>query len=123
MAKRGGDTVKDELPKAKLSIKNLKKSLRLFSYVKNQKWLLVAAFFFLIGTSVVGLIFPVLSGKLLSYFGETGMSQEKMDGQIKQIGLILLGILILQAFFSFGRVAVFSRITENILKEIGRAHV
>lgn len=113
MAKRGGDKEnKDELPKAKLTFKNLKKSFRLFGYVKEQRWLLVLALFFLAGTAIVGLIFPVLAGKLLSFFGETGITEAK----IYKIGLILLGILILQAFFSFGRVAVFSRITENILR-------
>lgn len=116
MAKRGGDTdKKEELPKAKLSLKNLKKSLRLFKYLQGQKWLFGVGMFFLAGTAVVGLIFPIISGKLLSYFGETGISPEKMTEEIKKIGLILLGVLVLQAFFSFGRVSTFTRVTENIL--------
>lgn len=115
MAKRGGDKPKDELPKAKLNITNLKKSLRLFNYLTGQKWLFVAGMFFLAGTATVGLIFPVISGKMFSLFGETGLTKDQMLLTIKETGLFLLILLVVQAFFSFGRVTMFSRVTENIL--------
>ncbi len=72
--------------------------------------------FFLAGTAIVGLVFPILSGKLFSFFGETGISKDSMEAQLKQTGLLLLIILLVQGFFSFGRVFMFSRVTENILK-------
>ena len=117
MAKRGFDRdKKEDLPKAKLSKENLKKSLRLFTYLKGQKWQFAIGMFFLAGTAIVGLVFPILSGKLFSFFGETGISKESMEAQLKQTGLLLLVILLIQGFFSFGRVFMFSRVTENILK-------
>jgi ABC-type multidrug transport system fused ATPase/permease subunit len=117
MAKRGFDRdKKEDLPKAKLSKENLKKSLRLFTYLKGQKWEFAIGLFFLAGTAIVGLVFPILSGKLFSFFGETGISKESMEAQLKQTGLLLLIILLIQGFFSFGRVFMFSRVTENILK-------
>jgi len=117
MAKRGFDRdKKEDLPKAKLSKENLKKSLRLFTYLKGQKWQFAIGMFFLAGTAIVGLVFPILSGKLFSFFGETGISKESMEAQLKQTGLLLLIILLIQGFFSFGRVFMFSRVTENILK-------
>jgi len=117
MAKRGFERdKKEDLPKAKLSKENLKKSLRLFTYLKGQKWQFAIGMFFLAGTAIVGLVFPILSGKLFSFFGETGISKESMEAQLKQTGLLLLIILLIQGFFSFGRVFMFSRVTENILK-------
>jgi len=117
MAKRGFDRdKKEDLPKAKLSKENLKKSLRLFTYLKGQKWQFAIGMFFLAGTAIVGLVFPILSGKLFSFFGETGISKESMEAQLKHTGLLLLIILLIQGFFSFGRVFMFSRVTENILK-------
>jgi len=117
MAKRGFERdKKEDLPKAKLSKENLKKSLRLFTYLKGQKWQFAISMFFLAGTAIVGLVFPILSGKLFSFFGETGISKESMEAQLKQTGLLLLIILLIQGFFSFGRVFMFSRVTENILK-------
>jgi ABC-type multidrug transport system fused ATPase/permease subunit len=117
MAKRGFDRdKKEDLPKAKLSKENLKKSLRLFTYLKGQKWEFAIGMFFLAGTAIVGLVFPILSGKLFSFFGETGISKDSMEAQLKQTGLLLLIILLIQGFFSFGRVFMFSRVTENILK-------
>jgi ABC-type multidrug transport system fused ATPase/permease subunit len=117
MAKRGFERdKKEDLPKAKLSKENLKKSLRLFTYLKGQKWQFAIGMFFLAGTAIVGLVFPILSGKLFSFFGETGISKESMEAQLKKTGLLLLIILLIQGFFSFGRVFMFSRVTENILK-------
>ena len=117
MAKRGFDRdKKEDLPKAKLSKENLKKSLRLFTYLKGQKWEFAIGMFFLAGTAIVGLVFPILSGKLFSFFGETGISKDSMEAQLKQTGFLLLIILLIQGFFSFGRVFMFSRVTENILK-------
>ncbi|MDP2385532.1 MAG: ABC transporter transmembrane domain-containing protein [Bacteroidota bacterium] len=115
MAKRGGDTAKDELPKAKLTLSNLKKSLRLFSYVKKQKWQFVVALLFLAGTAAVGLIFPLVSGKMFSFFGENNLTPEQAKHDLQQTGLKLLILLVIQSFVSFGRVAMFTRVTENIL--------
>jgi ABC-type multidrug transport system fused ATPase/permease subunit len=122
MAKRGeepekkaGPLKKDELPKAKLTLANLKKSLRLFSYLKTQKWQFALGMVFLAGTATIGLIFPLVSGKMFSFFGENGLTKDQMVQEINKTGLSLLLLLIVQSFVSFGRVAMFSRVTENIL--------
>ncbi|MCD6069213.1 MAG: multidrug transporter ATPase [Bacteroidetes bacterium] len=70
---------------------------------------------FLAGTAGIGLVFPLVSGKMFSFFGETGMNRDQMVHEINKTGLTLLVLLIVQSFVSFGRVAMFSRVTENIL--------
>lgn len=107
---------KDDLPKAKINLTNIKKSLRLFTYLGNHKWKFALGMFFLFGTAGVGLYFPLISGKMFGYFGQTGKSVEQMETELISIGRLLLLILVVQGIFSFGRVFMFAQVTESILK-------
>ena len=123
MAKREGrggpvNMDKDELPKAKLSLENLKRSMRLFGYLGKHKWKFVLGMVFLVGSAGVGLVFPVKSGQMLGYLAENTKPVTQVRHELMQIGLVLLVILIVQAAFSFGRVYLFSQVTENILKAL-----
>lgn len=119
--RRGGGPVNsdtDELPKAKLSLANLKRSTRLFGYLGRQKWKFVLGMIFLAGSAGVGLIFPLKSGEMLGYLAENSMAPEVVRAELMKIGLVLLIILLVQAAFSFGRVFFFAQVTENILKAL-----
>jgi ABC-type multidrug transport system fused ATPase/permease subunit len=122
MAKRGGrgrgptNSDTDELPKAKLSWANLKKSLRLFSYLRRHKWQFLMGMVFLIGTASVGLLFPVKAGSLFGFFDNNPANLAAKQIQLRDLGLTLLAILLIQGVFSFGRVYFFALVTENILQ-------
>ncbi|MEI8136052.1 MAG: ABC transporter ATP-binding protein [Bacteroidota bacterium] len=122
MAKRRGagptNTDTEELPKAKLSLANLKKSFRLFGYLGKHKWKFILGMIFLVGSAGVGLVFPLKSGEMFGYLGETAKSPGQVRTELMSIGLVLLVILLVQAAFSFGRVYLFAQVTENILKEV-----
>lgn len=122
MAKRGSDNNskidKSDLPKAKLNAENLKKSLRLFSYLGKHKWKFTVGMIFLAASAGVGLIFPLKSGEMLGYIGDTDKSVEEIKSGLMNIGLMLLLILVAQAVFSFGRVFFFAQVTENMLKAL-----
>ncbi|MDP3556382.1 MAG: ABC transporter ATP-binding protein [Bacteroidota bacterium] len=122
MAKRRGagptNGETDELPKAKLTLANLKRSTRLFGYLGKQKWKFVLGMFFLVGSAGVGLIFPLKSGQMLGYLAENSKPVDQVRSELMSIGLVLLIILLVQAAFSFGRVYFFAQVTENILKSI-----
>lgn len=107
---------KHELPKAKFSKENLKKSFRLFKYLQKNKFLFFLGLFFLAGTAGVGLYFPVVAGKMFGFLGQTNLPKEQFEPLVVNTGIQLFGLLLIQGFFSFGRVYVFSLITENILK-------
>jgi ABC-type multidrug transport system fused ATPase/permease subunit len=106
----------DDLPKAKLSIANLKKSLRLFGYLGKHKWKFALGMFFLFGTAAVGLIFPMKAGSLFGLFGNTNIPVDAREQLLLQLGYSLLIILLVQGVFSFGRVYFFTQVSENILK-------
>ena len=108
----------DELPKAKLSLENLKRSLRLFGYLGKHKWKFALGMFFLVASAGVGLVFPLKSGQMLGYLAENTKPVDQVRGELMQIGLVLLVILLAQAMFSFGRVYLFAQVTENILKAL-----
>ena len=116
------DTTKDikidkkDLPKAKLTRENIQKSLRLFTYIKRSRWKFTLGMFFLLGTAAVGLLFPVISGKMFGYFGQSGIPADEMERELYSTGKILLLILLVQGIFSFGRVFMFAQVTENILQ-------
>ena len=117
--RRGGgptNSDKDELPKAKLSLANFKKSLRLFTYLKKQKWAFLMGMIFLIGTASVGLLFPVKAGALFGFFDSNPDNLVKNQGKLFDLGIVLLIILVVQGVFSFGRVYFFTLVTENILQ-------
>jgi ABC-type multidrug transport system fused ATPase/permease subunit len=109
---------KDELPKAKLSIKNLKRSMRLFKYLGQHKWKFILGMIFLVASAGVGLIFPLKSGQLLGYIGDNTKSVPQIRTELMSLGFVLLMILLAQAAFSFGRVFLFAQVTENILKAL-----
>lgn len=117
MAKKGPPgSDNEELPKAKLSKENFKKSLRLFTYLGAQKWKFLMGMLFLAASAGIGLVFPLISGKMFSFFGETGIPQAQMETELFATGKILLIILLAQGVISFGRVYMFAQVTENILR-------
>lgn len=117
MAGRGSrNQSKDDLPKAKLNLQNIRKSFRLFKYISRNKGLFVLGLIFLLGTALVGLYFPVVAGKMFGFFGVTNVPAEVLKADITNAGLTLLILLLVQGLISFGRVYTFSLITERILK-------
>ena len=125
MAKKGRlkADASDDLPKAKLSIQNIKKSFRLFNFVGKHKWKFFLGLFFLGGTVFTALVFPKLIGSLMGLVGTNGEHITK-DFQLKEaydIGIKLLVLFAFQAVFSFFRVVTFTSFTENMLASIRKA--
>lgn len=128
MAKRGGrfgnkPDESDDIPKAKLSLHNFKKSLRLFSFVGRHKWKFFLGLLFLSGTAYTALTFPKLIGNLMGLVGSSGENitkDFKLDAAL-DIGKKLLVLFFFQAIFSFFRVVTFTSFTEHMLASIRQA--
>lgn len=115
MAKGVNQTAKDDIPKASLSKENFKKSIGLFKYLGDHRWMFVVGIFFLFLSAGIGLVFPMISGKMFGIFGESKASAGELYEKLNNIGLILLGVFVAQGIFSFCRVYFFTRVTEDIL--------
>lgn len=102
----------NDLPKAKLNSNSLQKALRIFKYAKNHKWKFFVGLIFLFLTSATALAFPKLMGMLVDCVTNKDLSKAN------EIALGLMGILVLQAVFSFFRISLFVNFTENSLSNI-----
>lgn len=106
-----------DIPKAKLNAANFKRSTRLFDYLGKEKMSFALGMFFLVLSAGVGLFFPLLSGQMFGMLGKSDPASMSVNLQkLQGLGTKLLIILIVQGFFSFGRVFMFTRVTENILQ-------
>jgi ABC-type multidrug transport system fused ATPase/permease subunit len=112
---------------AKLDKATLRKAFRIFRYLKPYRWPFAAGMVLLMGTSLLSLAFPGLLGKLVDASPAGGMSgsPEKMLGRfdlhnIDTVALLLLGVFALQAILGFGRIYLFSYVTENVLARLRR---
>jgi ABC-type multidrug transport system fused ATPase/permease subunit len=102
----------NDLPKAKLDSNSLQKAIRIFKYAKNHKWKFFLGLVFLLLTSATALAFPKLMGMLVDC-----VTNKDLD-KANEIALALMGILALQAIFSFFRISLFVNFTENSLSNI-----
>jgi ABC-type multidrug transport system fused ATPase/permease subunit len=102
----------NDLPKAKLTSSSLSKALRIFKYGKDHKWKFYIGLLFLLLTSATALAFPKLMGMLVDCVTNKDL------GKANEIALMLMGVLFLQAIFSFFRISLFVNFTENSLSNI-----
>ncbi|MCX8080075.1 MAG: ABC transporter transmembrane domain-containing protein [Bacteroidia bacterium] len=116
MAKK--NSIKENLPKATLNKENLQKGLRLFDYIHDKKLEFITGMSLLLISSGIGLVFPMISGSLFGFFGQSKPDASELLQGLYRTGFVLLIILLAQGIISFGRVYFFSRVTEHLLSEI-----
>ena len=104
-----------EEKKPRLKRSSLKKTLRLFKYLRPFKWEFMLGLFFLILTSLASLAFPKYLGDLVD-----SAAQEMFD-HINEVALILIAILIGQAIFAYLRIIIFVRVTQKMLAALRQA--
>ncbi|MXV52431.1 ATP-binding cassette domain-containing protein [Pedobacter sp. HMF7647] len=114
-----GNKQGEELPKARLNAKNLKKVAALLKYVKPYRTKFIFGMFFLFLSSLVGLAFPALLGGMI----DAAQGKQKIPfipANVNTIGIIAFTILFFQAFVSFGRIRLFVEVAEKSLADIRR---
>ena len=114
MAKRRGTPLTEE-EKKPLNKENFKKLLSVFSFIKPYKGYFITGLIFLLISTATLLAFPYVTGKLVD------VAQGKTDvifSNINKVALILIGILAVQAFFSFFRVFLFAQVSERSMADM-----
>ena len=123
MIKKFYRMLKRKNKKTKLSKNSIKEAKKIFSYLKPYRYLFSLGWFFLVISSSIGLLFPIIMGQLL---GSGSDQPSSMHGVLKMINLnnlttyaiALFIIFAAQSFFSFFRIIIFTNVTENTLKDI-----
>ncbi len=113
MAKRPGSGPPKEEDKKPITKEGFSKAIRIFSFIKPYRLYFIVGMVFLALSSLTVMVFPYVTGKLVdSAIG----TQQQYDRNTIALGLI--GILVVQALFSFGRVALFAFVSERAMKDI-----
>jgi ABC-type multidrug transport system fused ATPase/permease subunit len=107
---------RSDVPKKKITLSGLREASRLFSYIRPYGWQYALGLLFLLGSSSASLAFPKLLGDLVSA-GNAG----NLGENINRIALILAGVLVIQATFSYFRVFLFVKVSENALADLRQA--
>ncbi|MSP57476.1 MAG: ABC transporter ATP-binding protein [Flavobacteriaceae bacterium] len=107
-----------DIPKAKLSMATLKKSIRLFKYMSgsNRWWFLLGTLFLAISAGA-SLAFPQLLGQLMDgafIYNGKGISKAPDTSALEKIAGYFVYLFIIQAVFSFARIAIYVRVTEDM---------
>lgn len=98
----------------KISWEGLKITIHLFRYILPYKGAFIAGMIFLVLSTGTSLIFPKLIGNIIEVI------EGKSSFTINQITLILFGVLIFQAIFSFFRIYLFTKVSERSMLDIRR---
>lgn len=101
-----------DTPKKKITKQDLKKSLRLFKYVKPYRGTFAIGFVFLLLSSVTSMVFPYLTGQLVD------SANSDMLKDINTIALALLGVFAANAVFSYFRIYLFAIVTQKTLADL-----
>lgn len=99
-----------EVPKKKITIKGLKNSFRLYSFIRPFRIEYFWGLFFLMGSSLASLAFPKLLGELVNSGNKGNLAND-----LNKIALLLVVTLVLQSVFSYFRVVLFVNVTEKTL--------
>ncbi len=113
--------------RVKLSKDSVQKAKRIFKYLKPYRGIFIVGWVFLILSSSAGLFFPYLLGQLLGGDQTTNPVGNQTDtallenlsfDNINTVALLLLFLFILQSVFSFFRIVLFTKVTENTMRDI-----
>jgi ABC-type multidrug transport system fused ATPase/permease subunit len=115
--KEGTDPEVEKDKKKRVNREGLKVLFQFLRYVKPYSGIYALGFVFLIGGAFTALGFPFFTSEVIKLAdGETSKYASSLDVAC----LIMVGILALQALFSFVRVATFSYVAEKSMGDIRR---
>jgi ABC-type multidrug transport system fused ATPase/permease subunit len=116
MAKNNYQPETTEPPK-KLSGEQLRKALVIFAYIRPYRAHLIAGLLLLFLSSLVFMIFPYLSGEMV----DIALGKSKYPVTLKEVGYLLIIILVVQGFVSYFRVQLFATVSEKGIADVRKA--
>ena len=117
MASRRSRTTTDDAPAAKLDKATLRKTLRIFRYLRPHCPIFAFGLVCLLITSLLSLAFPLLLGKLVNAEPLTSFWEAPISdlNNIDSIAKLLLLVFALQAFFGYLRIYTFGPVSYTHL--------
>ena len=106
-----------EKKRPKVSKEQFRDALKIFEFVSPYKWYLIFGMILLFLSSLVFMVFPYLAGEMI----DVAQGNSKYNMKLKDIGLILIGILVIQGFVSYTRVVFFAIASEKGIADVRNA--
>ena len=103
-----------DLPKASINKATLSRTARIFKYVWPYKVYLFIGLLFLFGTSLLAMVFPYVTGKLV----DAATEQLPEGWNRNNVAFTLIGILLIQGILSFARIQMFALVSENAMRDV-----
>lgn len=122
-----GPKKKKKEGKPSLTKESYQKAKKIFSYLRPYRVYFTIGWVFLVLSSSAGLFFPYLLGQLLGGSDTSsptvGANNEALFSNldltnINTVALMLLILFVLQSLFSYFRIVIFTKVTENTLRDI-----
>ena len=115
--RRNQNATKEEETRPKFSKDSFRKSIRIFKFLNPYRWLILLGMVLLTISSVVFMVFPAASGEFINI--ATGKSEYNLT--IRDLGIGLLVILVIQSVVSYIRVVIFTYVSEHAMSDIRKA--
>ena len=112
----------DDVPPARITAAGLREARQLFGYLTPYRGKFAAALAALLLSTVMGLLFPAVTGALVDN-ALAGRSPELPPAWLAEVNttaLVMVGVLALQAAFSFFQSALFAEVGERALADLRR---
>src|SRR4029077_16630988 len=106
-----------DTPPASITRKGLREAAALFAYLLPYRWLFAAGLSCLLLTSLAGLAFPFLAGRLVDA-AQRGFEGTPGGWGADAVALLLVSVLAVQAVFSFGHSYLFAQVGERSLADL-----
>lgn len=106
----------DEKKSRRINWASLRRGAALYKYIRPYQGQFLLGMLFLFLSSAANLAFPKYLGDLVN-----ASSADDFISQVQQIALLLFGILLLQAIFSYFRIVLFVRVAEKALAALRQA--
>ena len=107
--------------KVQLSKDSYKKAKRIFTYMRPYRFIYSIGWVFLVLSSLVSMLFPLLMGQLLGANENEAAIVEVPNVDMTNINTVIIVMLIVfgaQAIFSFIRIIIFNNVTERTLRDV-----
>ncbi|MDA8693164.1 ABC transporter transmembrane domain-containing protein [Saprospiraceae bacterium] len=105
---------KEEEEKKKVTKESFKEALKIFSYIDPYKWYLIASLFLVVISTVI--FFSLF--KLLGLVIDVGQGQSDYNISLKQVGVIMIIILVVQGAISYFRVILTAIASEKGIADL-----
>jgi ABC-type multidrug transport system fused ATPase/permease subunit len=116
---RHRNTRESNVEPVRITRSGLHEAVALFAYLLPYRRLFIAGVCCLLLTSVAGLAFPFLAGRLIDA-AQRGFEGVESGGSVDGIALLLIAVLAGQAVFSFGHSYLFAQVGERTLADLRR---